>query len=159
LYNSHLGSECSAENAYKWTEGNCIFASGSPFDAVTVKDENGNDKLCIPTQCNNMYIFPAVGLAGVIGKCRRISNDMFYAATKKLAASQPKEKLEEGFLFPKIADIKDVSANIAASVIEMARKEGLTKNPDIPRELEDIEIYVKSKQWQPDYHHIVFSDL
>eukprot|EP01080_Neovahlkampfia_damariscottae_P009808 gene9808-2133_t len=154
LSNPTSRSECSAEEAYKWTDGNCIFASGSPFDPVIL-----NGKKLIPTQCNNMYIFPGVGLGGVVGRCKKISNDMFYAATKKLASYQSKEKVEQGYLFPKVSDIKEVSALIAASVIESAKKEGLVQNSNVPRDLKDIEAYVLEKQWKPEYHHIVLSDL
>ena len=106
-----------------------------------------------------MYIFPGVGLAGVVGRCKKITNDMFYSATKRLASHQTKEQLLEGHLFPRISEIKDVSAKIAASVLETARKEGLVQNLELPVDLADIEAYVKEKQWQPEYHHIILSDL
>lgn len=154
LSNPTSKSECSAENAYKWTEGNCIFASGSPFEPVEL-----NGKLLQPTQCNNMYIYPGVGLAAVVGKCSKITADMFYAATKTLAAYQTREKLEKGYLFPKVNEIRSLSVHIACAVIEMARREGLTQNPELPKNKEDLMKYIEKQMWKPKYNTVINADL
>src|SRR5580692_7369430 len=73
-------SECTAEEAYRWSEGRAIFASGSPFPPVTL-----NDKTYIPGQGNNVYIFPAIGLAVYATRASRVTDEMFIAAARAVA--------------------------------------------------------------------------
>lgn len=154
LSNPTSKSECSAENAYKWTDGNAIFASGSPFEPVEL-----NEKTYIPTQCNNMYIYPGVGLAAVVGKCTKITADMFYAATKTLASYQTRENIEKGYLFPNVSEIRTLSVHIACSVIEMARREGLTQNTELPKNRDDLMKYIEKQMWKPNYNTVINADL
>jgi malic enzyme len=154
LSNPTSKSECTASNAYNWTEGNAIFASGSPFDPVVV-----NGKTCLPTQCNNVFVYPGVGLGAVVGKCKKITPDMFYAATKTLAAYQTREKLEQGNLFPDVADIRHLSLQIAVAVIAMAQKEAVTQNTKLPRDLVELTTYVEKEMWKPQYNVIISADI
>lgn len=158
LSNPTSKAECTAEQAYQWTNGRCIFASGSPFDPVKLDDGNGNIQLCTPTQCNNMFIFPGVGLGATLAQATIITNDMFYAATKALSAyiSATKDLVENGSLFPDVSQIRQVSRDIAVVVIEMARKEGLIRNLKLPKDTEELRKYVENEMWRPRYHgHII----
>jgi malate dehydrogenase (oxaloacetate-decarboxylating)(NADP+) len=78
LSNPTSKSECSAAQAYKWTDGNLIFASGSPFDPV----EMGDGRTYTVSQCNNMYIFPGLGLGASICGAKRVTDRMLYLAAK-----------------------------------------------------------------------------
>jgi malate dehydrogenase (oxaloacetate-decarboxylating)(NADP+) len=75
LSNPTSRAECSAEEAYEWTNGRCIFASGSPFKPVEFRS-----KTFRPSQCNNMFIFPGVGLGAILSGSKYVTDDMFYAA-------------------------------------------------------------------------------
>jgi malate dehydrogenase (oxaloacetate-decarboxylating)(NADP+) len=124
LSNPTSKSECTAEQAYAWTDGRAVFASGSPFAPVTV----GGATL-LPGQGNNAYIFPGVGLGVIVSKARRVTDAMFYAAARGLAHQVTKASLEQGALFPPLTQIRQVSVEIATAVAEVAYEEGLAEAP------------------------------
>ncbi len=124
LSNPTSKSECTAEQAYTWTEGRAVFASGSPFPTVRT-----NGKTFLPRQGNNAYIFPGVGLGVIVSKSTRVTDTMFYAAARSLAHQVTQESLDAGSLFPPLSDIRKVSVEIATAVAEVAYEEGLAKAP------------------------------
>lgn len=142
LSNPTSKSECTAEQAYRWTDGKAIFASGSPFDPVRMKG-----KIYVPGQGNNMFIFPGVGLGATLCKSKKVTDGMFYAAAKALADLVTDEELALRTVYPDLRKIRRISASIAARVCEMAFDEGLAQieRPD------DILAFVQSKMYQPDY--------
>ena len=78
LSNPTSKSECTASQAFEWTNGNLIFASGSPFDPVEMDD----GKTFTTSQCNNMYIFPGLGLGASLCGAKRVTDRMLYIAAK-----------------------------------------------------------------------------
>jgi len=117
-------AECTAEQAYTWSGGRAIFASGSPFDPVQL-----NGRTFSPGQGNNAYVFPGVGL-GVLG-CRasRITDGMFLAAARSLAMQLTNEQLADGAIYPPLSSIRALSLEIAVAVAEQAYTEGLAQQP------------------------------
>ncbi|MCA9986134.1 MAG: NAD-dependent malic enzyme [Anaerolineales bacterium] len=120
LSNPTSKSECTAEQAYRHTDGRAIFASGSPFAPVTWQGQT-----LAPAQGNNAYVFPGVGLGVLVSGARLVTDSMFMAAARTLAALTTPADLAEGRILPALSRIREVSAHIAVAVAEVAYAEGL----------------------------------
>lgn len=138
-------SECTFNDAVVHSNGNVLFASGSPFDPIEY-----NGKTLYPGQGNNMYIFPGLGLGSILSRAKSVTDTMVEAASLGLAESLTPEEHEAGLLYPKIERIREISANIAKDVIRAAQKAGVDRSPEL-RELDDDVLYqtVQSKMWNP----------
>ena len=145
LSNPTSKAECTAEQAYHWSNGRALFASGSPFDPV----EFGG-KRYVPRQGNNSYIFPGVGLGVVTMQSSRVTDSMFMAAAKTLAESVSEEDLAQGSLYPALSRVREVSAKIAAAVGDIAVREGLA-GIDPPSDLHEL-----MRQQMYDGHYVSF---
>jgi len=142
LSNPTTKSECTAQQAYKWTKGRAIFASGSPFDPVRMKG-----KIYVPGQGNNMFIFPGVGLGAAMCQAKKVTDAMFYTAAKTLAHLVTEEELALRTVYPDLRKIRKISLTIATAVCEMAFDEGLAR---VERP-ENIKAWVKKNMYVPDY--------
>ena len=146
LSNPTSKSECSAEEAYAWSGGRAIFASGSPFAPVTY-----GGRTFVPGQCNNAYIFPGIGLGITACEARRVTDDMFFTAARLLADQVLESDLAEGRIFPSLQRIREVSVRIAAGVAEIAYRDHLARKerPD------DLVKCIESTMFVPVYESYV----
>ncbi|XP_044472076.1 NADP-dependent malic enzyme-like [Mangifera indica] len=143
LSNPTSQSECTAEEAYTWTKGRTIFASGSPFDPFEY-----NGKVFVPGQANNAYIFPGFGLGLVISGAIRVHDDMLLAASEALAKQVTDENYEKGLIYPPFSNIRKISANIAANLAAKAYELGLATRLPRPHNLLK---YAESCMYTPIY--------
>ncbi len=146
LSNPTSKAECTAEQAYTWSEGRAIFASGSPFPPVTYAG-----KTYVSGQGNNAYVFPGVGLGAIACGATRVTDEMFFAAAKALAHQVSPSDLDQGRIYPALDKIRDVSAVIAAAVAEVAYKRGLAAKPRPT----DLLGYIQSEMYEPTYQSYV----
>jgi malate dehydrogenase (oxaloacetate-decarboxylating)(NADP+) len=123
LSNPTSKAECTAEQAYNWSRGRAVFASGSPFGEVLY-----NGQKFRPGQGNNVYVFPGIGLGAVTCRARIIPDDFFLSAARTLAELVQEKDIERGSLYPPLTDLRKVSFAIALSVSEKAYELGLTRN-------------------------------
>ena len=142
LSNPTSKSECTAAQAYRWSDGRALFACGSPFDPVTL-----GGRTHVPRQGNNSYIFPGVGLGVITSRANRVTDEMFMAAARTLAEQVTTQDLEQGSLYPPLKDIREVSAHIAAAVAGVAYRRGLAQEPQPA----DLLAYARSRMYQPRY--------
>jgi len=142
LSNPTSCAECSAIEAYDWSQGRVIFASGSPFPPV-----NYNDTEFTPGQGNNVYIFPGIGLGAIISETSVITEDMFLTAAKILADQVSKEDLDKGMIYPPLKKIREVSYQIALAVAEHAYAGKTTKSAR-PK---DLEKKIRDYMYDPNY--------
>ncbi|MEA5097962.1 MAG: NAD-dependent malic enzyme [Burkholderiaceae bacterium] len=138
--------EARPEDIINWTDGRAVIGTGSPFGPIDYKGKSYNI-----AQINNSYVFPGMGLGAIAVKARRVTDGMFIAVAKELAAMSPELKKTGAGLLPPIADMRNISYKLAVALAKQARNEGLTdKLTDA-----QIEQMVKDKMWVPEYPEYV----
>jgi malate dehydrogenase (oxaloacetate-decarboxylating)(NADP+) len=135
-------SECTAEDAYTWSGGRAVFASGSPFPPV----EFAGRKF-VPGQGNNVYIFPAMGMAVFATEATRVTEEMFLVAAKAVAEQVTEENLTTGLIYPPQSRILDASLHVAERVAAYIFDKGLAR---VPRP-DDIGSLIRGRAYRPVY--------
>src|SRR5215813_5890558 len=135
-------SECTAEEAYRWSDGRAVFASGSPFPPVEV----GGRKF-VPGQGNNVYIFPAMGMAVFATEAKRVTEEMFIIAARAVAEQVTEENLSMGLIYPPQSRILAASLHVAERVAAYIFDKDLARvaRPD------DIGSLIRARAYRPVY--------
>jgi malate dehydrogenase (oxaloacetate-decarboxylating)(NADP+) len=139
-------AECTAEQAYTWTGGKCIFASGSPFPSTTMPD----GRILFASQCNNFYLFPGLGLGASACGSKKVTDRMIYLAAEALAHVTPTEAVKVGKLFPPRDRIRDGSKAIATAVVQEAVSLGIATRVSSD-DAKDIPGFVERQMYYPHY--------
>ncbi|NLE09216.1 MAG: hypothetical protein GX631_08185 [Dehalococcoidales bacterium] len=139
-------SECTAEEAYTWSLGKAVFASGSPFSPVTIDGITH-----VPGQCNNAYLFPGIGLGVIACAARSVTDEMIFSAAKALADETSGNDIGQGRVFPPLTRIREVSAAIAEAVAETAWEQGMATAPKPA----DVKVFIREHMYEPEYKNYV----
>ncbi len=135
-------SECTAEEAYRWSDGRAVFASGSPFPPVEF-----NGRHLVPDQGNNVYIFPAMGMAVFATEAKRVTEEMFIVAAQAVAEQVSEENLASGLIYPPQSRILEASLHVAERVATYVFDHDLARIPR-PR---DVGALVRARAYHPTY--------
>jgi len=146
LSNPTSQSECTAEEAYRFTDKRAVFASGSQFPPVVMDGQT-----FVPGQANNSYIFPGVGLGILASEASRVTDEMFAAAAKALDGQVSEDDFKLGRIYPSLSRIREVSIHIALAVAKVAFAKGLTAMP----EPADLLGHIQTKMYDPTYPEYV----
>jgi malate dehydrogenase (oxaloacetate-decarboxylating)(NADP+) len=135
-------SECSAEEAYRWSDGRAVFASGSPFPPVEIGGRH-----FVPGQGNNVYIFPAMGMAVFATEAKRVTEEMFIVAARAVAEQVTEENLSTGLIYPPQSHILDASLHVAERIAAYIFDQGLAR---VPRP-DDVGALIHARAYRPVY--------
>ena len=140
LSNPTSKAECTAEQAYAWSGGRAIFASGSPFAPVSYRG-----RILTPAQGNNAYVFPGIGLGAIACRARTLPDALFLDAARTLARLVRPRDLEAGALYPPLTQIRRISLAIAVAVATKAYRLGLARD----RRPNDVRRGIQAMMYQP----------
>ena len=140
-------SECTAEQAYTWSEGRAVFASGSPFAPVRI-----GERTFIPGQGNNVYIFPAMGMAAFATGARRVTDEMFIAAAGGVAEKVTQTDVAMGLIYPPVSAILETELRAASKVAQVIFDRGFAT---VERPSGDLEAWIRTHAYVPSYRSLV----
>jgi malate dehydrogenase (oxaloacetate-decarboxylating)(NADP+) len=134
--------EVLAEDAYRWSKGKALYAAGVQFPPVQM-----DGKTFLPSQANNLYIFPAIGLAIYATQAKRVTDEMFIEAAHAVADQVTPEQLKQGMLYPPQSNILEVEVRTAERVAALVfdRKLARAKRP------KDIDSWLRGMLYKAEY--------
>lgn len=150
LSNPTSKSEAHPADLLTWTKGKAIIATGSPFDPVVY-----NDTIYAIPQCNNVNIFPGIGLGIIACRSKKVTDRMFFIAAETLSNQAPILHQPNGSLFPPFENLREVSRKIACAVVAIAQEEGLSPKTSSKQ----IEEMVDKTMWFPNYNPLIQAQL
>jgi malate dehydrogenase (oxaloacetate-decarboxylating)(NADP+) len=142
LSNPTSCAECTADQAYAWSDGRAIFASGSPFAPVTLEG-----KTYVTGQANNSHVFPGLGLGVLATGATRVVDEMFFAAAQALADQVSADNLAAGRIFPPAARMRDVAAAVATAVARVAYAEDFASR----KQPADVAAHIRESMYRASY--------
>lgn len=134
--------ECTPEDALAATQGKALVATGSPFPPVAT--DQGQVEI---SQCNNLYIFPGVGLGALVARAPRVTNEMFLAASEALSGMVTADESAKGMLLPPLTSVREAAYQVALAVARQARDQGLGRLLDD----EELARLIREAQWEPSF--------
>jgi malate dehydrogenase (oxaloacetate-decarboxylating)(NADP+) len=139
-------AECTPQEAYGWTQGRAIYAAGVQFPPVRV-----DGKVMMTSQANNLYIFPAIGMAVYATQAKRVTDEMFITAARAVAEQVTKQQLEEGILYPPQANILETELHTAAKIAKLVFERGLAR----VEKPGDVNKFIRQHAYQPKYRDLL----
>jgi len=143
LSNPTNSAEATPEDIFRWTDGQAIVATGSPFDPVRM----GGVTHPIG-QGNNAFIFPGLGFGAILSDAKAITDAMVVEASQALADYTIEKYVDGGLIYPPVSDLQETSIRVATRVCQQAIKDGVARRENIP---EDIEAFIRERFWHPAY--------
>jgi malate dehydrogenase (oxaloacetate-decarboxylating) len=143
LSNPTSSAEAMPVDIFRWTDGQAIVATGSPFEPVMMRG------VTHPIgQGNNAFIFPGLGFGAILSDAKSITDNMVLEASQALADYSIERYVEGGLIYPPVSDLQETSIRVATRVLQQAIKDGVARRENIP---EDIEAFVRDRFWHPTY--------
>lgn len=139
--------EADPKDLFHWTDGRVLTATGSPFPPVEMKDGRKREI----AECNNSTMFPGIGLGAVLSRSKLVTPALLVAAVKALASQAPALKDPDAALLPDVTDVREISVQIAAAVIQQAVKDGLNQQQGIPTDDKELEEWIREQMWKAEY--------
>ena len=143
LSNPTDSTEAVPEDVFRWTDGNAIVATGSPFDPVQM----GGVTHPIG-QGNNAFIFPGLGFGSILCDAKKITDGMVLEASEALADYTIEKYVDGGLIYPPVEDLQEASVRVATRVVQQAIKEGVAQRTNIP---DDVEAFIRKRFWRAKY--------
>ena len=147
LSNPTEKAECTPEQAYTWSKGKAIYASGVQFPPVKF-----GGKTYLPGQANNFYIFPAIGMAIFATQASRVTDELFIEAARAVADQVPPDLLQQGLLYPPQSNILESEIQTAARVAKLVFDSGLAR---VSAPLTDMVSFIREHAYTPEYKQVV----